>query len=60
MVEKWNARRRAEGYSGRSWSLLNDASTYLLAAQHDRLYEVDLRGYGRVFPHIFGQANDKS
>jgi hypothetical protein len=57
---KWNARRRAEGYSGKSWSLLNDASTYLLAAQDDRPYEVDLRGYGRVFPHIFGQANDKS
>jgi len=58
-VTKWNARRQAEGYAGKSWSLLNDASAYLLAAQDDRPYEVDLKGYGRVFPHPFGQANDK-
>ena len=36
-----------------------DAATYLLAAQDDRPYEVDLRGYGRIFPHPFGQADDK-
>jgi predicted AlkP superfamily pyrophosphatase or phosphodiesterase len=58
-VTKWNARRQAEGYAGKSWSLLNDTSAYLLAAQDDRPYEVDLKGYGRVFPHPFGQANDK-
>jgi hypothetical protein len=58
-VAQWNARRQAEGYTGKSWTLLNDASTYLLAAQDDRPYEVDLKGYGRVFPHPFGQADDK-
>jgi len=58
-VSQWNTRRQAAGYSGKSWSLLNDASTYLLAAQDDRPYEVDLRGYGRVFPHPFGKADDK-
>ena len=56
---QWNARRRAEGYAGKSWTLLNDTSTYLLGAQDDRPYEVDLKGYGRVFPHPFGQAEDK-
>jgi predicted AlkP superfamily pyrophosphatase or phosphodiesterase len=55
----WNAQRRAEEYFGKSWSLLNDASTYLLGGQDDRPYEADLRGYGRVFPHPFGQAGDK-
>jgi predicted AlkP superfamily pyrophosphatase or phosphodiesterase len=58
-VSKWNDRRQAEGYAGKSWSLLNDAATYLLAAQDDRSYEVDLKGYGRVFPHPFGKADDK-
>jgi predicted AlkP superfamily pyrophosphatase or phosphodiesterase len=57
-VSQWNARRRAEGYSGQSWSLLNDAASYLLAAQDDRPYEADLRGYGRVFPHPFGRVDD--
>jgi len=57
-VTRWNARRQAEGYAGKSWFLLNAASTYRLAAQDDRPYEVDLKGYGRVFPHPFGQADD--
>jgi len=56
---QWNSRRQAEGYAGKSWTLLNDASTYLLAAQDNRSYEVDLKGYGRVFPHPFGQVDDK-
>ena len=58
-VAEWNGKRQAEGCAGKSWSLLNDASTYLLADQDDRPYEADLKGYGRVFPHPFGQADDK-
>ena len=58
-VRQWNAQRKAEEYAGKSWSLLNEASAYLLAAQDNRPYEVDLKGYGRVFPHPFGQADDK-
>jgi predicted AlkP superfamily pyrophosphatase or phosphodiesterase len=58
-VSKWNSRRQAEGYAGKSWSLLNDPSTYLLTDQDDRPYEADLEGYGRVFPHPFGQTDDK-
>ena len=58
-VNEWNAQRQAEGYAGKSWTLLNDASTYLLADQDNRPYEADLKGYGRVFPHPFGEANDK-
>jgi predicted AlkP superfamily pyrophosphatase or phosphodiesterase len=55
----WNARRPAERYAGTSWELLKDVSTYLLGAQDDRPYEVDLRGYGRTFPHSFGELSDK-
>jgi len=58
-VNEWNAQRQAEGYAGKSWTLLNDASTYLLADQDNRPYEADLKGYGRVFPHPFGEADDK-
>ncbi|MBW2208500.1 MAG: alkaline phosphatase family protein, partial [Deltaproteobacteria bacterium] len=57
-VRQWNARRKAEGYGGKSWTLLNDASTYLLADQDDRPYETDLKGYGRVFPHPFGKTGE--
>jgi len=58
-VEQWNAQRKTEGYAGKSWTLLNNASSYLLGGQDNRPYEADLKGYGRVFPHPFGQADDK-
>jgi predicted AlkP superfamily pyrophosphatase or phosphodiesterase len=58
-ASEWNARRQTEQYADTSWTLLNDPSTYLLGTQDDRPYEVDLRGYGRVFPHPFGEKGDK-
>jgi len=58
-VSQWNALRKAEKYSGKSWKLLNKKSTYLLAAQDDRPYEADLKGYGQVFPHPFGKVGEK-
>jgi len=56
-VAKWNAERQAESFGGRRWELLNDPDTYLLGHQDDRAYETDLRGYGRVFPHRFAEAD---
>lgn len=58
-VALWNAQRRAESFAGKTWTLLNEPSTYLFGHYDDRPYEVDLRGYGRVFPHTFGQADNK-
>ncbi len=55
-VAEWNAKRHAESHSGKSWSLLNEPSTYLLAEFDDRSYETDLKGYGRTFPHPYGTA----
>jgi predicted AlkP superfamily pyrophosphatase or phosphodiesterase len=58
-VRDWNAQRKAESLADKQWTLLNDTETYLLAHQDDRPYETDLRGYGRVFPHQFGSADNK-
>lgn len=58
-AHEWNTRLQAKQYAGKSWTLLNDASTYLLGTQDDRPYEADLKGYGRVFPHPFGDASNK-
>ncbi|MHC4743748.1 MAG: alkaline phosphatase family protein, partial [Planctomycetota bacterium] len=41
-ASQWNARRMAESYAGKEWTLLNDQSTYLLGDRDDRPYEVDL------------------
>ena len=56
-ASKWNAARKGKSYSGKKWELFNERSTYLLADQDDRPYEVDLKGYGRTFPHPFGNSD---
>ena len=58
-VARWNAQRKAEKYAGTEWVLSAEKSSYLLAGQDDRPYEVDLKGYGRIFPHRFGEAGSK-
>lgn len=58
-VKDWNGQRKAEKYAGSEWTLLADKSSYLLAEQDDRPYEADLKGYGRTFPHRYGEAGGK-
>lgn len=55
-VRTWNERRMAEALDGQQWNLLLDQSRYLFAENDDRPYEVDLKGYGRTFPHAYGSA----
>jgi len=58
-VAQWNAARKASTFAGTEWELLNDKDSYLLAGQDDRPYETDLRGFGRTFPHRYGEAGNK-
>jgi predicted AlkP superfamily pyrophosphatase or phosphodiesterase len=58
-AQKWNGQRKAEKFAGTEWTLSADPSTYLLAEQDDRSYEMDIKGYGRTFPHRFGEAGNK-
>jgi len=58
-VAEWNAQRKAKTHAGTQWTLLNDRDSYLLAGQDDRPYETDLRGFGRTFPHRFGDGDNK-
>jgi len=55
-VSIWNLQGQAEKASGTNWSLLNEATSYQFIEQDDRPYEIDLKGYGRVFPHAFGES----
>lgn len=57
-VKSWNAQRQAESFGGKEWELSAEPSTYLFADRDDRPYEIDLRGYGRTFPHPFGSPDD--
>ena len=58
-VSKWNARKLAATYSGKAWELLHKQDTYLFGDADDRAWETDLAGYGRTFPHKFGEAGGK-
>jgi hypothetical protein len=58
-VTEWNARILASSYAGKSWELTHPSSKYLFGDADDRPYETDLAGFGRVFPHAYGSADDK-
>jgi predicted AlkP superfamily pyrophosphatase or phosphodiesterase len=58
-VNAWNARKPASSYAGKSWELMHPSAKYLFGDADDREYETDLAGFGRVFPHAYGEANDK-
>ena len=53
-VSDWNQQRKAERLAGTEWQLLLERDRYRPGRIDDRPYEVDLKGYGRVFPHAYG------
>ena len=57
-VQEWNARKPALAWSGKAWELMLEPSAYLFGASDDQAFETDFPGYGRVFPHPFGDAAD--
>ena len=58
-VTAWNQAGHVSAYSGKSWDLLHDSSTYLFGDSDDRPWETNFPGYGRTFPHAFGSPDDK-
>jgi predicted AlkP superfamily pyrophosphatase or phosphodiesterase len=59
-VGKWNEQKKADTYYEKHWELSQPKSSYKNSFQDDRPYEnpLDL-GYGRVFPHPFGDKDNK-
>ncbi|MCP4769006.1 MAG: alkaline phosphatase family protein [Gammaproteobacteria bacterium] len=58
-VQEWNAARLAQVYAGTAWELTHKPSMYLFGEADDRKYEIDFPGFGRSFPHAYGEADDK-
>ncbi len=59
-VEEWNAQRLAAAYGDTAWELLHDRTNYLFGEKDDMPWETDFPGYGRVFPHPFGDTDGRS
>jgi predicted AlkP superfamily pyrophosphatase or phosphodiesterase len=55
-VAEFNAARPAQAFANTSWNLLHDRDSYLLGDSDDRAWETDVAGFGRVFPHSFGDG----
>ena len=58
-VNAFNAAKPAQQFAGTEWQLLHDQDTYLFADSDDREWETDVGGFGRVFPHSFGDGSSK-
>ncbi len=57
-VDAWNDQDVPRNYSETSWVLLNEASTYVHATEDNQPWEMDFGGFGRIFPHEYGPADD--
>ncbi|MDH3691848.1 MAG: alkaline phosphatase family protein [Gammaproteobacteria bacterium] len=58
-VDDWNEQKKAQRYAGMSWQLLHDKTSYLFGDSDSRVWEADVAGFGRVFPHAYGNADSK-
>jgi len=58
-VVAFNAKKPAQQFANTSWNLLHDQDSYLFGDSDDRAWETDVAGFGRVFPHSFGDGSSR-
>ena len=58
-VERWNAENYPARFAGQAWGLLHAPESYRFGDTDDRAWETDFPGWGRTFPHAYGEASDK-
>ncbi|MGB5630832.1 MAG: alkaline phosphatase family protein, partial [Woeseiaceae bacterium] len=56
-VNTFNAAKPAQQFAGTEWGLLRDKGTYFFGASDDRPWETDVGGFGRTFPHSYGDGS---
>ena len=57
-VKEWNEKKYPLKYAETNWELMYDKSTYTYGEYDHMPYETKLPGYGIVFPHPFGSADN--
>lgn len=55
----WNSNAPLSRFSGKSWELMKPQQAYLFGADDDQPWETDFPGFGRTFPHAWGNLGDK-
>ena len=56
-VVDFNSGEPARRFANTAWTLLHDQDTYLFGGSDDRDWETDVAGFGRTFPHAFGDGS---
>ena len=55
-VAAFNAKKPAQRFAGKSWELMHRQDSYQFGDTDDREWEADVGGFGRVFPHEYGDG----
>ncbi len=58
-VTEFNAQKPAQQFANTSWNLMHDQDSYLFGDSDDREWETNLPGFGRVFPHSYGDGTSR-
>lgn len=58
-IVDWNEQKKINAYNNKSWDLMQQTKRYDFADKDDQPWEIDLPGYGRVFPHNYGDTSSK-
>ena len=58
-VTAWNASKPLERYAGQAWALSQAPETYLFGDRDDQAWETAMPGFGRTFPHPYGDADSR-
>ena len=58
-VNAFNDNKPTQQFAGTAWELLQDKDSYLFGDSDDREWESDVGGFGRTFPHSFGDGSSK-
>lgn len=56
-VTAFNAQQPAQRFASSRWELLHSQDTYIFGDSDDRPWETDVGGFGRTFPHDFGDGS---
>jgi len=56
-VNEFNGKKPAQQFANKTWQLLQDKDSYLFGDSDDREWETDVGGFGRVFPHSYGDGS---
>jgi predicted AlkP superfamily pyrophosphatase or phosphodiesterase len=58
-VQDWNSNGFVQSFAGTRWQLRDKLESYAFGTRDDQPWEKELAGFGRVFPHPYGSADNR-